>query len=172
MGVACWGPWEPRRGHSQRGGRCLTLVLQGSAEGTFTLSPGSSRAPRPTLTCIFSIISNRSVFCNRDERVGSDPREVRLILSSLGQVLTTPACLVLSGGTKRVQETLWEELCTTDPPEFGQLPSDVSPEPSSWISGRCPNSVCFLQGGGCFVVSGKRYLPLWGCNNISSGVGI
>lgn len=31
------------------------------------------------------------------------------------------------GATK----TLWEGLCTTDPPEFGQLPTDVSPEPGS-----------------------------------------
>lgn len=106
MGMACWGPWEPRGVCSQRGGRCLTLVPQGSAEGASTLSPGGSGAPWPSLTCIFSIISNRSVFCNRDGRARSVPREGRLIPSSLGQALTTPACLVLSGGTKRVQPRL------------------------------------------------------------------
>lgn len=150
--MAHWGPWEPRGVCSQRGGRCLTLVLQGSAEGASTFSPGGSGAPWPSLTCIFSIISNRSVFCNRDGRARSVPREGRLILSSLGQALG-PQLAWSSQEVRRYQEgatkTSWEGPCTTDPSEFGQLPSDVSPEPRSWISGRRPNSVCFLEGGGC-----------------------
>lgn len=69
-------------------------------------------------------------------------------------------------------KTLWEGLCTTDPPELGQLPSDVSPEPRSLISGRCPKSVCFLEGDHCRQSRGRRYLPLCQCNDISPGIGI
>lgn len=144
----CWGSWEPRRVHNQSGGRCLTLVLQGSAEGTSTFTQAVLGLPRPILTCIFSIISKRSVFCNRDGREvspeGSKADTIKPGTVSNHPSLPGPLTMYQEGTTK----TLWEGLCTTDPPEFGQLPSDVSPEPSSWISGRHPNSVCFLEGGG------------------------
>lgn len=153
--MSCWGPWEPRKVHNQRRGRCLTLVLQGSAEGTSTFSPGGSGAPlaHPYLH-LFNHLKQVCVLQQRWERgqaEGSAAGTVKPGTASNHPSLPGPLVRYQEGATK----TLREGLCTTDPPEFGQLPSDVSPEPRSWISGRRPNSVCFLEGGGCCSSRGR-----------------